>query len=122
MSEQSITPPEHAQPAETHDGNRKYAVISLVVGLLDLPALFCAWMLAFAFGAGGNLVCFGLSIALPFVLCIAGIISGIAGLRSKRRLMAIAGIVLSSLILLLMCGLLFVPMIISPSVTPILTQ
>ena len=90
-----------------------FATVSVIVGILDLPVLFCGWVLAITsliYGAeyGGDpfLVLSIILFVLPIVLWLVGVALCIAGLGSKRRMAAIIGIVLSVLSPLLVYGIL----------------
>lgn len=83
-------------PRPVPSGNeRTYAIISLVLGILNL----CSWLLP---------IC-------GFPLAIAGVVLGYLGMRSpQQKNMAIAGLALSGLGLLLACvnaiaGVVFAP-------------
>ena len=73
--------PVYAPPSPPKTDRYVLAIISLVLGILNL----CAWFVPFCGGP----------------LAIVGIILGVLGLNSSRKGLAIAGIVLSGIALLL---------------------
>jgi hypothetical protein len=90
-----------SEPLENKkDTKAKFAIASLVIGLSSLP-IFILGFIMFLF------VAFISTGALPFIVLLitplisfAGVVLGVAGLGSKRWVLATIGIVLSSLFLL----------------------
>jgi hypothetical protein len=70
-----------------------FAIVSLIIGIIDLPALICGFFSAFGFGQAGSPIVF-LCLALPILFFLGGIVSGIIGLGSRRKIIASIGIVL----------------------------
>ena len=102
-----------AQSDNKKDSRAIFAAVSIIVGILDIPVLFCGWFLAITsliygaeYGSNPFLVLSLVLFVLPIVLWLVGVALGIAGLGSKRRMTAIIGIVLSGLSLLLVYGIL----------------
>jgi hypothetical protein len=114
-----------SEPANEKDPRAIFAIASLIIGILDLPAMICGLFSAMAGGMGSasapefqttGMIMMLVSIAAPLLLCLAGIVTGILGLRSKRRVPAIIGIVLSGLFLLLPCIFLVLPIVFRSSI------
>ncbi|RPJ77917.1 MAG: hypothetical protein EHM13_15325 [Acidobacteria bacterium] len=91
------------------------AYASLVLAVLDLPALACGFLGALSFGMSGSAVLMVVALGLPVLLCVTGIILGVVGLASRPKWAALIGIVLPVAILLLGGGFFLTSMIIQPA-------
>jgi len=91
-----------------------FAIISLVLGVLDLPILFCGFFFALALGMGGMVPLFVISLLLPVVICLVGLVLGIFGLRSKYKWAAIVGIVIPVIYLSMICVYFSYTMVLHP--------
>jgi len=77
-----------------------FAVVSLIIGIIDLPTFICGFFGAFGFGQADSPIVF-ICLAFPVLLCLGGIVSGIIGLGSRRKIIALIGIVLPGICLLI---------------------
>jgi hypothetical protein len=105
-----------AVPATTSKKNNRsiFAITSLVLGILDLPILFCGFIFALVFGMGDMIPPFIISLILPVVICLGGLALGFFGLRSPHKWAAIIGIVLPAIYLSIICMYFFYTIFLHP--------
>lgn len=90
------------------------AITSLILAVLDIPVFFCGLFFAMAFGMGGMVPLFIISMFLPLLICLSGMTMGIFGLRSKYKWAAIVGIVIPFIYLSMICVYFSYTMVLHP--------
>ena len=85
------------------------ANVAFGIGLFAPFGAICGPMVAFLGAIGEFLPMALFGLAFPFLICLAGIVFGIFGIKSKHRASAISGIVLSGLTLFLYIDVFFIP-------------
>jgi hypothetical protein len=96
--------------SNNEDKTSRNAKAAFIIGLLAPLGAICGSIVA-VIGLVGEflpVVIFGL--AIPFLICLVGVAFGIFGIKSKQRVTAIIGIVLSGLTLYYYLDIFFIPL------------